>query len=155
MACLVCQGDMERDKIGGGKQLQKRHRPAVETLFFFGKETPATRVDDRHSKAGSTARYGPADTAHSHDSQCATMHLGAKKLRRPPPGPAGFTNQALAFWDSAGDREQKPPGQIGGRLSEHIGSIRDDDPPRRGCRNVDIVIARRVDRDDPKSLGAR
>src|SRR5207249_6223189 len=116
MACLLRQGNMERDKIRGGKQLRKRNRPAIETLFFFGKERLPARVDDRHSKPDGTARYGPSDTAHSHNSQRAAMHLGAQKLRRPPAGPAGFTNQALALGDSTSDREQKSPGQIGGRL---------------------------------------
>src|SRR5207249_10700834 len=101
MACLLRQGNMERDKIRGGKQLRKRNRPAIETLFFFGKERLPARVDDRHSKPDGTARYGPSDTAHSHDSQCAAMHLRAQKLRPPPAGPARLTNRALARRNSS------------------------------------------------------
>src|SRR5207253_7625539 len=76
MTRLICQGDMERDKIRGGKQLRKRNRLGVKTLFFFGKKRLAARVDDRHSKPRRTARYGPPDPAHPHDSQCAAMYLG-------------------------------------------------------------------------------
>ena len=58
-----------------------------------------------------------------------------------PPLPAAAPNQPIAFGDAPRDAEDQRPGEIGGRLGQHVRRVGDDDAALARRGDVDVVVA--------------
>ncbi len=76
-----------------------------------------------------------------------------QQLRRSPAGPASASNEPIAFDDAPRRGEDQSPGQIGGRIRQHIRRIRDNQSASVGGIQVDVVIAHGVVGQNPQPGG--
>ena len=72
---------------------------------------------------------------------CLPRKLDAEHEVERPPLPAAAPHEPIAFGDPPRDGEDQRPRELGGRLGEHVGRVRDDDPARARRGDVDVVVA--------------
>ena len=69
---------------------------------------------------------------------------------REPTATSTLAHHGVTLDHPAGDREDQRPGEIGGGVGEHAGSVGDEDAPLGRRRDVDVVEADRHVGDDPQ-----
>ena len=88
---------------------------------------------------GDRATYPPA--ADEPELLAAELHPEHEVER--PPSPFAATNQPIAFGDAARERKDQRPGELGGRLREHVRRIREHHTSRLDRRHIDVVVTNR------------
>jgi hypothetical protein len=81
------------------------------------------------------------DPSHSHNAHAAPSDGGAEELGWCPPGPLPATNQSVSFDNPPRGRQQQRPGEVGGRVGEHIWGIGDHDAPPLSRIQINVIVA--------------
>ena len=76
------------------------------------------------------------------------MHVAAEQQLRAPRPPATGAHIAIAFRNAPRRGHEQRPGQVRGRLGQDAGRVADRDAAPRARRDVDVVEADRVVRND-------
>ena len=116
------QRHVQRDDVRRRQQAIERHRARCA-----GSAAGARDVQRRACRTPPRARPRPADAAEADDAELLAAQLGAEHEVERPALPAAAPDQALAFGQPARDAEDQRPGEIGGRLGQHVGRVGDDD----------------------------
>ena len=136
MPRLVGQRQVQRDDVGGREQLVERQAAA------------ARGVDDVHSVRQSQSLDRLPDPAVTDEAEGEPGEPSAEhQVRRPDPALAA-ADQAVALGDAAEQREHQRDGELGRRLGQDVGCVRDHDPAPPARVQVDVVDPDRVVRDD-------
>ena len=106
------------------------------------------RVDDLHPERARPRRDGAADLAVADDPERLALQPAAEhEVDRPRPRLAR-ADQPLALPHPARDREQQRDREVGRRVGQDAGRVRDDHAARAGRVHVDVVVADRDVGDD-------
>ena len=113
--------------------------------------TGAARVDDPHPEGLGQARDLTPDPAQPDDperlpAKALAEHEGRRE--RPLLLPA---HEAVALGNAPQQCQHERDRELGGRLGQHVGSVRDDHAAPRRLLQVDAVVADAEVRDDAKS----
>ena len=92
------------------------------------------RVGDAHAERLRARRHGAPDPSQPHQPELLATQLGAEHEVERPPLPRACADDPLALRQAPGDREDQRPREIGHRLGEHVGRIRDDHAARARVR---------------------
>ena len=110
-------------------------------------------ADHRHAESPGTLRDGPADPTHADDAEHRAAQLEPAEEERRPPWNRFLAHHAVARDDVPGTREKERPREVGGRVGEHAGRVRDDDAARASRLEVDVVGSDGVARDRADGTG--
>jgi hypothetical protein len=104
------------------------------------------------SRSSRPTYRGPAYAPHADDTQGLAPHVEAAQLLRPPPLPFSGPEQPLPLAQATRRGEHEHEGDVGGRLVEDAGGVRDDYAPLGGGPDIYVVVADGHVGDDPQAV---
>jgi len=144
VAGLRAQRHVQRHHVRFGQQRVQVPPGDPQLALTGGLQAMGGGVEDGHAEPGRAARHRLADAAEADDAERPPPQLHPEQeLRRPDPRPPR-PQPPVTLGDPPPTRQQQRPGQVGGRLGEHVGSIGDSDAPAAALGHVHVVVADRV-----------
>ena len=107
--------------------------------FFLRVEPSPVVVVDLHVETPRSAGDSLTDSAHSDDAEPFARHVRAKQLSRGPGRPLATTHQPVAFARAPCRGKHQQQRNIGCRVREDAGCVRDHKPAPFGGLEIDMV----------------
>ena len=126
MAGLLRRRCVHGHHVGADQQLVERH--------------VMLREHRRHAERRGFGGHRPADSASTDDAELLPPQFHAEHEVQRPPAPFSAANEAIAFGDTAGKRQDQAPGQLRRRFGQNIGCVGKRHAARLHRRNVDVVV---------------
>ena len=119
-------------------------RDEVRALERGCRSSPRSTISTSISNPDGALGHGLADAPGADDGERGAVDVGADPALRLPRAPLAVARVLAGLDDAAGDREHERPGEVGGRVGEHVGRVADLDVAGRRRLEVDVVEADRV-----------
>src|SRR5438876_1845554 len=100
----------------------------------------AGRVENPHPERHRTAPHCLADPSGAEQAEGTAAQLDPEQQLGMPPGPRPALHQLGAGHPVSGAGADQRPGEIGGRVGEDVGSVRDRDAAHLGGHDVHVVV---------------
>ena len=110
-------------------------------------------IMDRHAEGAGTTRDAASDPSHAQNAERLADQLDADQLRRVPAGPVAAADQvdALGRAPCRAQHQQQP--DLGDRVGQNAGRVQYRQATRLRRRDVDMLVADRIGRDDLERSG--
>ena len=141
--------------IAVAQQLPAADVARTEPGLDRGVEARAVVIDHLHPEAERAAlRDALPDPAHAEHAERRAVDIAAGEEVDGPLGPIAAAQVMLALGDAPRRREQKREAEVGGRLVEDAGRVRERDAAFSAGGEVDVVVADRHARDGAQRRAA-